>query len=205
VPAGPQILLQQPDLARAAVAEQRLHDLPGGALGERDQQLAGVLMWIPAGVVFIVFGLAMTAAWLGESERRVRFGAADAASRMLLPALVLFCAALAAACDSGAAAVGEAETLTGGSVTRGRSAIGKYGCGSCHTIRGVAGATATVGPPLDNIAVRGYLAGHLSNSPGNMMKWIQHPQQVDPKNVMPDMGVTDQDARDITAYLYTLR
>ena len=39
-----------------------------------DQQLAGLLMWIPSGVVFIVFGLALFAAWLGESERRVRLG-----------------------------------------------------------------------------------------------------------------------------------
>jgi cytochrome c oxidase assembly factor CtaG len=36
-----------------------------------DQQLAGLLMWIPAGVVFIVFGLAHFAAWVGVSERRV--------------------------------------------------------------------------------------------------------------------------------------
>jgi putative membrane protein len=36
-----------------------------------DQQLAGLVMWIPAGVVFVLFGLALFAAWLGESERRV--------------------------------------------------------------------------------------------------------------------------------------
>jgi putative membrane protein len=36
-----------------------------------DQQLAGLIMWIPAGVVFIVLGLALFAAWLGEAERRV--------------------------------------------------------------------------------------------------------------------------------------
>ena len=46
-----------------------------------DQQLAGLLMWIPAGVVFIVLGLALFAAWMGEAERRVRFGATDAAAR----------------------------------------------------------------------------------------------------------------------------
>jgi len=46
------------------------------ALG--DQQLAGLLMWIPAGVIFIVLGLALFAAWMGEAERRVRFGATDA-------------------------------------------------------------------------------------------------------------------------------
>lgn len=178
-----------------------------------DQQLAGLLMWIPAGVIFIVFGLALIAAWLGEAERRVKFGAADMASRAagnkmrgaILPVLLLFCVTLAWACDSGKAAASEAESLTGGNVQRGKSAIGRYGCGACHTIPGVAGAEATVGPPLSNIAVRAYLGGHLSNSPDNMMKWIRHPQQVDPNNVMPEMGVTEQDARDITAYLYTLR
>jgi putative membrane protein len=35
-----------------------------------DQQLGGLIMWIPSGVVFVVVGLAMLAAWLGESERR---------------------------------------------------------------------------------------------------------------------------------------
>jgi putative membrane protein len=35
-----------------------------------DQALAGLLMWIPAGVILMVFGLALLAAWLGEAERR---------------------------------------------------------------------------------------------------------------------------------------
>jgi len=101
--------------------------------------------------------------------------------------------------------VSEAETLTGGSVTRGQAAIGKYGCGACHTIPGIQGATATVGPPLTRAAVRQYLGGHLPNSPDNMIKWVQHPQLIDPRNVMPELGVTDQDAKDIAAYLFTLR
>ena len=95
--------------------------------------------------------------------------------------------------------------ITGGDIERGQSAIGKYGCAACHTIPGIHGANATVGPPLDRIAVRSYLAGRLTNSPDNMIKWIQHPQEVDPKNVMPNLGVTDQDAKDIAAFLYTLR
>jgi cytochrome c2 len=167
-----------------------------------DQQLAGLLMWIPAGVIFIVFGLALLAAWLGEAERRVRFGATDAASRTLL-VLVLVCGFAAAACES--RSVKEAQTLTGGSVSRGTAAIGKYGCAGCHTIPGIEGATATVGPPLIQVAVRQYLGGHLLNTPGNMVRWIQHPQAIDPSNAMPELGVTDQDAKDIAAYLYTLR
>ena len=54
---------------------------PWGVDSLGDQQLAGLLMWIPAGSIFIVLGLALFAAWLGETERRVRFGATDAAAR----------------------------------------------------------------------------------------------------------------------------
>ena len=99
----------------------------------------------------------------------------------------------------------QARTLTGGDPGKGMLAIDKYGCGGCHTIPGVNGANATVGPPLNNIASRTVLGGHLTNTPPNMELWIKKPQQIDPKNVMPDLGVTDQDAKDITAYLYTLR
>jgi cytochrome c oxidase assembly factor CtaG/cytochrome c2 len=168
-----------------------------------DQQLAGLLMWIPAGVVFIVLGLALFAAWMGEAERRVRFGATDAASRLLL-VLLAAAAVMSSACNASDVRR-QAETLTGGSTQRGKTAIAKYGCGGCHTIPGVERAQATVGPPLSAIATRHYLGGHLVNTPDNMMKWIQFPQQTDPGNAMPNMGVTDQDARDITAYLYTLR
>lgn len=46
----------------------------------QDQQVAGLLMWIPAGVVFLILGLGFLAAWLGEAERRTR--AADARRRI---------------------------------------------------------------------------------------------------------------------------
>ena len=121
-------------------------------------------------------------------------------------AAVLFAGALATACNYGREdPIETARKLTGGEPERGKAAIGKYGCAGCHTIPGIPDATATVGPPLSNIASRQILGGHLTNTPDNMRHWIQKPQEVDPKNVMPDMGVTDQDARDITAYLYTLK
>jgi putative membrane protein len=44
-----------------------------------DQQVAGLLMWVPFGIVFVVVGLALFAAWLGEAERRVALTSADAA------------------------------------------------------------------------------------------------------------------------------
>lgn len=48
-----------------------------------DQQLAGLIMWVPTGVIFILAGLALFAAWIGESERRVSYGRTDAVAREL--------------------------------------------------------------------------------------------------------------------------
>jgi cytochrome c2 len=62
-----------------------------------------------------------------------------------------------------------------------------------------------VGPSLNDIAGQTYLAGELVNTPSNMELWIQKPTQVEPHTTMPDMGVSDEDARDITAYLYSLK
>jgi len=99
----------------------------------------------------------------------------------------------------------DAAQATGGDPARGVAAIQRYGCDTCHVIPGVQTAQATVGPPLDAIAVRTYLAGELPNNPANMQEWIRHPRTVEPRTAMPDTGVTEADGRDIAAYLYTLR
>ena len=98
-----------------------------------------------------------------------------------------------------------AEQLTSGKVDDGERSLQRYGCGACHRIRGVDGADGQVGPPLTGIAIRSQIAGRLVNRPDNMILWIRHPQQVDPGNGMPDLAVTEQDARDMAAYLYALR
>jgi cytochrome c len=98
-----------------------------------------------------------------------------------------------------------ARRLTGGEPDRGPVLIRKYGCSTCHTIPGVPGADGMVGPPLDRIAGRTYLAGRLPNTPENLLRWIREPQSISPGTAMPQMGVTEQDGRDIAAYLYTLK
>jgi len=98
-----------------------------------------------------------------------------------------------------------ARQLTGGNVRAGSHAIRRYGCGACHEIPGIPGADGHVGPALTGFSRRAEVAGRLSNDPANLIRWIRHPQQVSPGNGMPDQGVTEQDARDIAAYLYTLR
>jgi cytochrome c2 len=95
--------------------------------------------------------------------------------------------------------------LTGGRASRGPGLIRAYGCGSCHTIPGVRGATAIVGPNLNGVASRSFIAGVLANTPENMVSWIQNPQAIDDKTAMPNLRVGPRDAADIAAYLYTLR
>ena len=110
--------------------------------------------------------------------------------------------AVLASCQN---AESETRNLTGGNAERGKIAIRQYGCGSCHTIPGVRGANSKVGPDLSGIAERSYIAGVLTNSPDNLIRWIENPQAVDDKTAMPNMNVAPRDARNMAAYLYTLR
>lgn len=93
-------------------------------------------------------------------------------------------------------------TARGGDADRGRTAILGYGCVSCHVIPGLPEARARVGPDLDNLASRRLIAGQHPNQPEVLVRWLQEPQTMRPGSGMPDMGVTEQDARDIAAYLY---
>lgn len=77
-------------------------------------------------------------------------------------------------------------------------------CSACHKVPGVPGAMGDVGPSLKGIAKRQIIAGKLPNNPANMVHWIMHPQQVVPGNAMPELGLTEDQARKIAAYLYTL-
>jgi cytochrome c2 len=122
------------------------------------------------------------------------------AARLL--AVALFVAGLAA----GAAAADQADAIAAiGNADHGKDLIARVGCGACHVIPGIIGADGMVGPPLDHIASRGFLAGMLHNSPDNMVTWLRHPQQIVPGNAMPDLGLSEADARDIAAYLETLK
>jgi cytochrome c len=94
---------------------------------------------------------------------------------------------------------------TGGSVHSGRRVIANYKCGSCHTIPGIAGAHGVFGPPLNMMARRTYIAGNFANNPDNLTHWVMAPTSMKPKTAMPDLGLTLQQARDVTAYLETLR
>ena len=77
-------------------------------------------------------------------------------------------------------------------------------CAACHRVPGVPGAVGGVGPSLKGFAKRQIVAGKLPNSPANLVRWLMHPQQIVPGNAMPELGLTEDQARKIAAYLYTL-
>lgn len=94
--------------------------------------------------------------------------------------------------------------VAGGEPGRGKAAIERYGCPACHTIPGIPGYGANVGPPLGQLAARAYLAGVLPNLPHNLVRWLQDPPAVAPRTVMPKLGVSEAEARDMAAYLYSV-
>lgn len=98
-----------------------------------------------------------------------------------------------------------AEATVGGNYSKGAAALSRYGCGSCHVIPGISGAVGKAGPPLTGIASRNYIAGQLPNTPANMIQWLENPQAINPKTVMPNLGVTQEDAVNMAGYLYTLK
>ena len=91
-----------------------------------------------------------------------------------------------------------------GDPARGKIALNQYACITCHEIPGVVAAHVPVGPPLAGIGERAFIAGVLPNNPQNMVRWIRDPQRFHPGSAMPDLGVSERDARDIAAYLYAL-
>ena len=103
-----------------------------------------------------------------------------------------------------AACSGERPRLDG-DPERGRQLLRQFGCGACHRIPGVADAQGNVGPPLDGVAKRVYLGGVLPNSRESMARWIRTPNAFDPLTAMPNLGVGEEHARDMVAYLHTLR
>lgn len=95
--------------------------------------------------------------------------------------------------------------LTGGDPVAGRAELGRLPCGGCHEIPGVRGAQGRVGSPLTHFSGRTFIGGRAGNPPGALVQWIRHPHAIDPRSAVPPANVTEQQARDIAAYLYTLR
>ncbi|MBK9745831.1 MAG: c-type cytochrome [Chloroflexi bacterium] len=130
-------------------------------------------------------------------------GHVDAKSLWLRVSSVWLGVLLLTACTGEVNGVQEPRTSSSDhSVQTGRTLIADYGCGSCHSIPGIPGADAKAAPPLEQFYQRTYIAGQLPNTLDNLVLWIQNPQEVEPGTAMPNLGVTQIEARAMAAYLY---
>lgn len=120
---------------------------------------------------------------------------------------LLGCAMLQAGCESrgqpAPPAMASAPAALGNAV-RGQRLLAQFQCGACHQIPGVPGAHSQVGPPLSHLARQSYIAGQFANQPALLVRFIVDPPAMQPGTLMPAMGVAEDQARDMAAYLYSL-
>lgn len=117
--------------------------------------------------------------------------------RALATVLAAAAVVVTAGCGSGAERAGAP-----GDADIGRQLVSAFGCGGCHRIGGVRDADGRVGPSLRGLAGRRTIAGALPNTPATVARWVHDPPAIDPATLMPDLGITRDQARDIAAYLY---
>lgn len=161
-----------------------------------DLQLGGLVMWVPGGFAYLIAVLMLAARWIEEPKQRVT-------SRQPVPvsAPALLLALAVVDCGPGG---GDDAIRAIGDASRGPALIRAYGCHACHQVPGVRGADGRVGPPLAGLSQRRFIAGSMPNTPENLVRWIRSPREVHAHTAMPDVGVTEQDASDIAAYLYDI-
>lgn len=123
--------------------------------------------------------------------------------RLILPlaGLTVVAATVVALGDAGRGS-GPTVAVAGGDPAAGKRAIQAYDCTSCHVIPGVVAPTGRAGPSLADLSGRRSIAGDHPNRLEVLVRWIRNPQSLEPGTLMPNLGVGEQEARDIAAYLY---
>jgi cytochrome c1 len=101
----------------------------------------------------------------------------------------------------------DAVAATTSAAEYGKQLILSKGCGGCHTVPGVAGATGEFGPYLGGVGARPRIAnGAVPNAgPADLERWILDPTALKPGTQMPRLGLTRPEAAAIVSYLETLR
>ncbi len=109
--------------------------------------------------------------------------------------------ALAGGCADKA---GGPRPITDADPVRGLAVLERAGCGACHDIPGLDWPRGTVGGSLRGFAARPLIAGRFPNQPDTLVTWLVNAPALSPETGMPAMPISDAQARDIAAYLYTL-
>ncbi len=115
---------------------------------------------------------------------------------------------LAAACAGLTACDGPPDrtpTLGDADRQKGRQLVIDKGCVACHTFPDVAWPRGGLGPALGHFGYQGLIAGQLPNQPGVLMQFVRNAPALVPGSAMPAVPMSDQEARDVTAYLLQLK
>jgi len=120
--------------------------------------------------------------------------------RVLHGGAMLLCALLASACSKP-----PPSRVDGGDPERGRLLVQQYQCAACHFIPEVQGPAGDAGPSLQYMGRLSYIAGGIPNQPDNMIRFLQNPPQVKPGTLMPALGISEEEARHMAAFMYTLK
>jgi cytochrome c2 len=119
-------------------------------------------------------------------------------------ACAALCLALLAACGEHGARGGSLQA-GGGDPAAGKRLVTQHQCGACHAIPGVQGAGGDAGPSLEGFGRMSYIAGRIPNQPRQLAAWLIDPPAMKPGTAMPALGLTEQEARHMAAFLATLR
>lgn len=115
----------------------------------------------------------------------------------LLPALALLWG-----CDRAPVARADAGA---GDPEGGRALVTQRACGACHSIPGIRAADGSVGPSLQGLASRNFVAGALPNDPATVAAFVRNAPALVPGTAMPAMPLTEAEAIDVAAFLAGLR
>ena len=91
-----------------------------------------------------------------------------------------------------------------GDPARGKAAIERVGCASCHSIEGIDWPKGKVGPPLRGFANRALIGGRVPNKPEQLARFVRNAPEVLPGTTMPAMPLSETESRDVAAYLYKI-
>ena len=112
----------------------------------------------------------------------------------------VLCAAATACADKANAP----RALAQADAAQGLALIERHGCAACHAIPGVRWPKGRTGGDLAGVGARPMIAGRLPNQPAVMTAFVRDAPVLLPDTGMPPMPLTDAEARDVAAYLYTL-
>jgi cytochrome c2 len=111
-------------------------------------------------------------------------------------------------CQSSAASPAVPSEPLSAAATTGKQLFVSRGCGACHRAPNVPEAGGTIGPNLRGVGDPQHhpkIAGVLDNTPDNMVRWLMNPPAVKPGTTMPSIGLGEDDARNLAAFLETLK